>query len=545
MKLSAKDLKDPQSFFNKYVMNDSTVMEFYDYSIHKDEYIRRANELASREFQRTKLVEALTAYNKKFTNSDATFSQINRLLNDRSTVMVGGQQAGILTGPIYTPTKILSILSYAKDFENELKSPVVPIFWLAGEDHDIDEVNHTYFHDGDGIKRIRISERNEFKQPASERKIPREEAKGLIKEAFLDLQETVHTQSLYESLINDLDRELTYVEWCALIIHRLFKDSGIVLMDAADPAIRQIEKPYFTQLVKGNDNLRTAFYDGANQFKKAGFGEPIDIRKENAHLFIHDNGQRFLLEKSGQLFQDKNSGREWSKEEILDSLSDNPLLLSNNVVTRPIMQDMLLPVIGFVAGPGELKYWGTLKNSFHIFNMNMPPVLPRLHLSFISRKVEKNLKWVNLPPDEAMLGELVSLKRQWVKDNKDLSVQKSFKKAYKEMEEVISQLSESMQNLGQDAQKVHQRQGDLIRNQFLQYEKKVEKLSLAKLSDGIRRFEEIEAELLPNGNWQERVLNVFPFLNAYGSDLYIRVLRELSSGDNSKDLIGKHLYVYL
>ncbi|MFA9557353.1 bacillithiol biosynthesis cysteine-adding enzyme BshC [Evansella sp. AB-rgal1] len=542
MKMMFQDHIKPDTFLHQYIHGDPKVMEFYDYPLNETGVVKRYEELKSRKFERTALVKALLSFNRPLTNSEATFTQIHRLLDEDSVVVVGGQQAGLLTGPVYTINKILSILHEAKMVEEQLEVPVIPIFWIAGEDHDVDEVNHTYFHYLGKTKKILLHEKNSIKQPVSERKISIEEAKALLKDAFLFLPETMYTKGLYSDLIADLNKnEVTYVQWFARIIHRLFKDTGLVLMDAADPNIRNIEKPYFQDLLKNNDNIRAAFSEGAMQFRNEGFGEPIEINENNAHIFIHDQGQRFLLEKEGSYFKEKNGINKWTLEALHDLLNSNSSLLSNNVVTRPIMQDKLLPVVSFVSGPGELMYWGTLKKVFRTMGICMPLIYPRLHLAFVSRSSEKNLQWMNVEPHTVTTEGIENHKTRWFNRSSEVDVPKEFQILSQDLENILIKVENSLKPLGPDANQIHDRYKKLLKNELNQYEKRVGKYLYDKHRPFLLRFDKVQTELRPNGNWQERYLNIFPFLNEHGEDLILQVLKSLPP----RNLIGSFLYVYL
>ncbi|UCZ51835.1 bacillithiol biosynthesis cysteine-adding enzyme BshC [Bacillus shivajii] len=530
------------AFTNQYILNDEQFMPFFDYSLKEDALLKRYHEIQSRSYQRRNIVEVLTQYNKQFSEDEAIYASIEKLKDDRSVTVVGGQQAGLLTGPIYTINKIISILKTARRVENEHGIPVVPIFWMAGEDHDIDEVNHTFIHNQENIKKLNISERNDLKTPVSERFISADDGKKVVDELFQFLNETEHTRELYHQLTNDVKDGLTYVEWCARILHRLFEGTGLVLMDAACPQIRQIEQPFFKELIKKNDELRGAFIEGANNFKRKNFGEPIAIEESNAHLFVHYQGQRFLLSKNNGVFTDKNRSKTWTEDELLEMVDKDPSCISNNVVTRPLMQDFLLPVLSFVAGPGEIKYWATLKEAFHTFNINMPIVEPRLHITFVSRPVEKNLIKVGVNHKAVALNGLSNKKQQWLKSKEKAPYKTEIENARMQMDEIFSHLSSTFKEYGKEYELLREKYRNKAEDQFVELEKKFEAKLLQENEAGIRRFDLVESEIKPNGNPQERYLNIHSFLNLYGPDLIQRVVSEIPSEDN---YAGTHAFIYL
>src|SRR5699024_2292399 len=156
----------------------------------------RVNDLKERSFPREELVSILTNMNKSWDAPQHTLQQIERLREENSVVVIGGQQAGLLTGPLYTIHKIISIIKYAKEQEARLNIPVVPVFWIAGEDHDYDEINHIYTTADNELNK-RIIEQEEW-QKKSVSHIPLDQSltEKWVKQVFHDLTETEYTRDL-------------------------------------------------------------------------------------------------------------------------------------------------------------------------------------------------------------------------------------------------------------------------------------------------------------------------------------------------------------
>lgn len=541
MKIEVKEI-DSQPFIGKYINNDPEILEFYDYPLTEGGRTERLKELSSRRFNRQSLVKVLHSFNKRYTDCENTFRQISRLGEKDAVVVVGGQQAGLLTGPVYTVNKILSILAEAERLEEKHDVPVIPVFWIAGEDHDIDEVNHFYFPDRQSSRKFVIPEKNNVKIPVSKRKISREEAERLINEALRCLPETEYTKELYSSLLDEFKDEFTYVDWFALLIHRIFEGTGLVLMDSDDSAIREIEKPFFLKMIKNNDAIREAFYEGASTFERAGFGTPIEKDLHNSHIFIHEQGQRYLMANRGGLFHEKNGEKKWTTEELLEICSKEPWLFSNNVVTRPVMQDMLLPVAAFIAGPGEMKYWGVLKQVFRSMGIKMPLIYPRVHISFITRRVEKNLASIQLSPETVLKNGVREEKEAWFKETQTINVEEVFSKAEEKFDQTMDDISAAFPPAGREADHLHKKHAAIAAAALNRYKNDMEKLIHKQHEAVLIKYDETESELKPDGNLQERHLNIFPYLNMYGTDLLLRVLKNIRK---QKDVAGKHLFVYL
>jgi len=544
MQVKVENTIEHDSFIHKYILHDTEMQSFFDYDLTEMDSQSRYNELMNKTFEREKLVEALKKFNLRYHPSERALIQIDRLRDPESVVVVGGQQAGLLTGPLYTINKIISILLESKNLEKSLSKPVIPIFWIAGEDHDIDEVNHTYFYDGENSRKIRIPERNDIKSSMSNRYINVTEAKKALEEAFQFLYETPYTRKLYDDLMSDLSDNLTYTQWCAKTLHRLFKETDLVLMDAADPNIRAIERPYFAQMVEKNDALSSAFIEQGNQIKKHGLGEPISLEKDNAHLFFHEGNQRFLLERTEVGFREKQGSRQWTREELLEQVKNGSVQLSNNVVTRPIMQDFLLPVHTFIAGPGELKYWAALKRAFHCFDRMVPVVRPRLHITFVSRKTAKNLLKYQLNPVSVTMSGVKEVKDCLINQEKEVDEQAVFRKAESEFRSWIDTFTSKLSPLGKGMTPLNEQFQLKMKEDFNTFEKSVQQVILSQNETHIRRLDDVEIEINPHGHWQERYLNIYPFLNDHGEDLVDRTLSCLRETPMN-GVAGSHLYIYL
>ena len=133
-------------------------------------------------------------------------------------------------------------------------------------------------------------------------------------------------------------------------------------------------------------------FEKEKEFEQAGFGTPIQTKESAAHLFYVEAGERFLLERKDGMFIHEAKGLSFTKDELMHIAVNHPEKLSNNVVTRPIMQEMVFPVLSFIGGPGEIAYWGTLKSAFELFQMKMPVIMPRLSVTVVNTKTQTLLE---------------------------------------------------------------------------------------------------------------------------------------------------------
>lgn len=512
---------------NDYWTNTEKLQAFFDYPITDEKkFIKRKSEVLSRNFQREALTEHLIIFNKKYYCSDETIVNINKLKNPKSVAIVGGQQAGILTGPLYTIHKIITIIKLAKEQEEKLRTPVVPIFWIAGEDHDFDEINHIYTIFPNNLKKRKVNQNVSGKVPTSNIQIDKVALVSFVTDVLRDLEETNYTFELKEQLIANIECSDSYVDFFSFLIHKLFNKTGIVLLDANDPILRGIEKPFLKQLIKENEKISEAFLDRANDFYNNGYGEPIERTETSAHLFYHYNGSRMLLYRTSTgLFTDKSGNVSLTEEELIKLIEKQPHKFSNNVVTRPLMQEFLLPVLAFVAGPGEVAYWATLKKVFHLFSFYVPPVIPRLSITIVEPKIEKYVKQVNLSFEEALSFGTVNARKYSSYSNEKTTIEETLQETLYQLEKIHLPLKQLATKYDQGLKAMADKNEMIIKKEISFLAKKIEKSVRQKHERELLKFDSIDTNLFPNGGLQERSLNVIKYVNAYGFDFVEKLLQ--------------------
>ncbi len=518
-----------------YFGNSSQIETFFDYSYNNpDNYRERSKELLSRNFQRGVITERLLAFNQKYNCSSETIVNIEKLSSPSSVAIVGGQQAGVLTGPLYTIHKIITIVQLAKEQEEKLGIPVVPIFWIAGEDHDFDEVNHIHSVKSTKLLKRKVEQQNDLKQSVSNINIDKEALTKFIAEVLRDNKETEHTVKLNELIQKSLEKSENYTDFFSFLIHQLCKNSGIVLLDAHDPELRKVEVPFFKQLIKKNDSVNDLFLKGANDLNNEGYGEPIERSENNAHLFYHFHGTRLLLQKSKDgTFVDKKGLVNFSESELLARLDKEPHLFSNNVVTRPLMQEFLLPVLAFVAGPGEVAYWATLKELFHLFNYKLPPVIPRHSLTIIEPKVEKVLLEFDLLAQDVVTEGTTSVRNGLSFWDEKEQIGETLHDVLSNVEKIHQPLKDLVTIYDKGLEGMAHKNELMIKKEITFLARRIEKSVRQKYEHELLKFDFIDSNLLPNGGLQERSLNIVKYVNEYGFD-FVGKLLELPLWINDK-----------
>ncbi len=300
MRIDPIKIEQQNKLIYDYKNKKSDLQSFFDYEETERSLKDRVNELMNRSFQRKRLAEVLKTMNKTWDAPESTMHNIDRLKDPESVVVIGGQQAGLLTGPMYTIHKIISIVTYAKQQEKLLTRPVIPVFWIAGEDHDFAEINHVYMPEKTEMKKLHIQQTILEKYPVSDIELNKEQATRWLDTVFTHLNETKHTKSLYEEMNRCLDKSNTYVDFFANVLFYLFQNEGIVLADSGNQDIRQLEANYFVQMIENQQEINHHVYQAHKKLLYLGYTIDLDVAENAGHLFYHKNHERILLFRDEQ-----------------------------------------------------------------------------------------------------------------------------------------------------------------------------------------------------------------------------------------------------
>lgn len=325
------------------------------------------------------------------------------LLKEANTFTVcTGHQLNIFTGPLYTIYKVVTTIRLAEELTKHYpEHNFVPVFWLATEDHDFDEINHFHLFGktfswpypdavtGKPVGRLSTHGLNNIIEELKNLRIP---------ESLLQLFEQAYTQ--HTNLANAT----------VSIYHRLFRLFGLVILQPDTPELKRIFLNYTKR-----DILEKVSYTGVKQTSEllsaAKYNVQVNPREIN-YFYITNEGKRERIIHENN-YQINNSDTIFSQEEFLQKLNDSPERFSPNVITRPMYQEVVLPNLAYIGGPGEISYWLELKQAFRAHNIPFPVLHLRNSFVLIGSKMLKHLQTLGLPLENYFLDE-VSLKRRFI-----------------------------------------------------------------------------------------------------------------------------------
>lgn len=510
-----------QPISEDYVSQFAKVSGLYEYEPVPESWTPRAEWLdrsSQTRVERHRLAAALRQYNASIGNTPLAHEAIDALEDDRTLAVVGGQQAGLFTGQLLVLYKAITIIRTAREAEQHLGRRVVPIFWIAGEDHDFDEVNHIYSLSGQlQVQKLKIDHPNGSKTAISRLPIDSAAWEDALRQLDESLMDTEFKPQLMAQLREITGASKTLSDSFARIMVQLFGRYGLVLLDSDAPPIRALEGDMFAKLIHRNDEIEHALFAAKRNIENLGYEAQAEVQPGCANLFYFHDDTRLLLYKSedGERYSDRRDRVSISKSELLELAHREPARFSNNVMTRPLMQDYLLPVLSVVLGPGEIAYWALTREAFRAFDMQMPIITSRYEYTLVDGTVQKHMTKYALTFDD-VLNRFEDKQQAWLNSQDNLhldqrfaEVKSRFDDMYKPLIELIASVQPAVGKLGET-----NRLKILEQIEFLQG--KANDAFRSRHDAALRQLERIRLSLMPLGKLQERVYNMYAYLNRYG-----------------------------
>ncbi|SFS49848.1 bacillithiol biosynthesis cysteine-adding enzyme BshC [Marininema halotolerans] len=512
-----------------YLNSFEQVADFYSYNPSDDQlFAQRAKRLDERNqaAPRAELVNVLRQYHSEELLSSQIEKNLDRLMEPDSLCVVGGQQAGLFTGPLYTLYKAITLIQLASREEQRLGRPVLPVFWIAGEDHDLEEVDHIHLPLRKELLKLQLDMGMDkgTRISISDMELDHQ-LDELLDQLTGMLPDTPHKQGLLQEMRELAHHSSSITHHFARLMHRLFSPYGLILIDSAYPPLRRLEVPFFEWLINEAAPLSEGVFTTAGKIQAKGYPLQVEPEERRVHLFLREQGERKALYLDGDGFRDREGDRYWSRQELLQRLDDRPEDFSNNVVTRPLMQEYLFPTLATVLGAGEIAYWALLKSAFESAGMDMPILFPRLGVTLVGPREEKWLRRYQITPSAAIY-QLSEKEQAYLASQYQMDPVQTFAVIRQRIAEVYQPLLGDLSGLRHNMRHLGEVNQERVLREIHWLEQEVKK-NLAERSAGDgHRFKELALHFCPSGMLQERVHNVLFYWNQYGEH-WIRRLTEI------------------
>lgn len=475
-----------------------------------EQLIEKQNNFSSE--NREVLVSELKKQYLKIDASESTTQNIESLKNDNTFTITTGHQLNLFTGPLYFLYKIISTINLCKQLKSEFsENHFVPIYWMATEDHDFEEINYFNFKD------TKIKWNHESSGPVG--RLSTESLDKVFEEFSKELgynENANYLKSLFQKAYLEHDNLADATRYLA---NELFQDEGLVILDGDSVELKKLFIPYLKK-----ELLEQTSFEKVNQtnaFLKDYF---IQVNPREINLFyIEDTLRERIIFENG-VYKVNNTLHQFSETEIISELKNHPEKFSPNVILRPLYQEVILPNLCYIGGGGELAYWLELKSNFEENKVTFPMLLLRNSVLLVTEKqiakAEKlSLNWSDLFSNQS---DLINKKTiDFSQFTIDFSEQKEhLKKQFENLYTIANQTDKSFIGAVK-AQETKQLKGlDNLEKRLLKAEKRIH-------ADVLERIVSLQNDLFPNQSLQERKMNFSEFYLEYGTELIQSLFTQL------------------
>lgn len=458
---------------------------------------------------RKDLVKSLSAqylsYQSKGIQIGDALSQIKKIDSEKTFTVTTGHQLNVMAGPLYFIYKIISCIQLAKSLkENFPEYHFIPVYWPAGEDHDVNEISSVQIYDQ------RIAWEN---APAGATgRLSNRGISNMIDEVeniLVKNENAGKTISLFRKAYN----HDTLLEATAHLILELFGSSGLLIVNGDDKNLKQL----FSPVIKDdlfNGNAFAKVNETINEFKTLGYNIQVNPREINL-FYIDDKNQRNRIVQEGNSFHVNDTPLRFYKAEIESELENHPERFSPNVVLRPLYQEYVLPNLAYVGGPGELSYWLEYKRMFDFYQVPFPALILRNHALILSKQNAQAISKLGLDVGD-IFSNADDIIRKIIAGQSDFSVDMQLREIEKMYDDLKQKIS------GIDASLIASVEGEKqkVLNGLKAMNEKALRAQKKKSETVVASVQKLRNQLFPEGNFQERTLNFSQFYVEYGDDFF-------------------------
>ncbi|EIA08213.1 bacillithiol biosynthesis cysteine-adding enzyme BshC [Flavobacterium frigoris] len=471
---------------------------------------------------RATLVSVLEKQYSGIATSHLTQQNIEALKGSNTFTITTGHQLNLFSGPLYFLYKIISTINLTKELKAKYPAyNFVPIYWMATEDHDFAEINYFSFKG----KKFRWNK--ESNGPVG--RLSTEGLSELFEIYAQELGSSTNANTLKKLFSEAYLNHDNLADATRHLANSLFGNQGLVILDADNQDLKRSFIPYAKEELLQQTSHK-AVLETTQKLKDYN----IQVNPREINLFYIEDQLRERIVLENDVYKINNTKKEFSQEEILRLLENNPEMFSPNVIMRPLFQEVILPNLCYIGGGGEIAYWLELKNFFESVKVTFPMLLVRNSVLLATEKQVKKadkleLTWSDLFSKQAdLINKVTKITSEFPID---LTTQKEkLRKQFETLFELARQTDKSFVGAVK-AQEVKQTKG--LEN----LEKRLLKAQKRKYSDTLERATDLQNELFPNKSLQERQVNFSEYYLENGPDLIPKLISSLHPLEQNFEII--------
>jgi bacillithiol biosynthesis cysteine-adding enzyme BshC len=505
------DIPHTTRLFSDFQYHFDRVASFYRYPPNDpSSYVQAAKEIALPDERRAALVTVLKAR-----NGDS--ASLDLLARPGTVAVVTGQQVGLFSGPAYTIYKALTAARLAADL-SQRGIPAVPIFWLATEDHDLAEVNHSFvFDNGHRPILLDILLNADEAAGASDRPVGAIQIKNPPIETLRNALAAFPYGEEVVSLVGEAyPSGVTFGAGFQRLLERLLAKYGLLFLDPLDAAFRRLAAPLLAKALRDRDQLTQKLLERNAQLEAAGYHAQVHVEQKTSLVFLLDGDRRITLRRQNGDFLAKD--RRYSAAELIDNAEH----LSPNALLRPVVQDYVLPTVAYVGGPAELAYMAQSEVVYEDLLGRMPVMLSRGAFTLLDARAAKLMERYELTVPSLLHGEEAV---------RELIAQKLVPPALlRQFAEIQNTTGQALDRLKTDLTAFDPTLAAAVDKARAKMLYQLAKTERKAAREAVKRDERAEADasylsglVYPDKHLQERFYSILPFLAQHGFPLLDRL----------------------
>jgi bacillithiol biosynthesis cysteine-adding enzyme BshC len=497
MPLKTHSLPIEPKFFEKLVwdyLHQKLPTELYSFFPDNKGFHNALQQAHHFEWDRSILVQVLLNQASRVSNtSTITIDNIKALHQDNTYTITTGHQLCLFTGPLYFILKIIAVIQWSKKIQKQFpKYRIIPVFWMATEDHDIDEINHFYFKDKLFQWAIKTDGTPVFSLTTKGLENVLEELKAS------ELFTNEHIR-LFE---NAYIKHTSYVDATRYLLNELFGNEGLVILNPNEPSFKEKFKDFFFKDIFENSMFNeiktTTKWLQQNHYH-------IQVNPPLINTFLIEDGKRYLIQKQEHQFTLKHHSKHFNEEELKSLLYSHPEKFNANVLLRPLYQQRILPNIAYIGGSAEVAYWMELKKCFDKHNAFYPIIIQRPIVFFIPQNIQQKILKLNINELSFFNQEKNKLINAVLrKFNLSIHLQNEKNEMEKFFQKLIHQTESIDKSLVPYVNAEHTKTLKFIDT----LEQKLNKSIKQKNDQLVKQIDNIHQFLFPNNTMQDRIFNV-------------------------------------
>ncbi len=529
------DLLPPFHLLRHIATDDVLGREIFGYA--PSDQARQLQEVRQRyRTRRDDLVAVLRRLHARLGASAATLHNLDRLSQPHTFVVIGGQQPGLLTGPLYTLYKAISIIRLAEELGRQFPYDFVPLFWSATDDHDWAEVDHVYLFDGNHqLHRVEYP-RDPRYEGWSVGDVPLDHGALHVIER---LAEVLHGQGFVEDvtalLLETAEVSPTFGEWFCRLMLILFHRHGLIVVDPRLPELKQLAIPLFEQALEDPLLPTQLANETGDELEARGFRRQLHKDAVLCGFFLQEDGRREAVRYGRGGF--RVGARTYTKAELKAILYDSPERFSPNALLRPVMSEYLFPTAAFVGGAGELSYFAQTRRIYQHFDVSGPVPYLRLGAAMVDAPIARILDKYQLAP--LSLRDPDQALAEWIRARADIASPALWQRLREEVYRPFVGLKEAVRAIDPTLETSLEGTLNYMLFRIGKFEKKL--IRHLKKAEHItaRHMRRAAQVLYPGQGLQERTLNGMSWLSRYGMELVDELVEAVPASH------GKHFIVEL